>query len=66
MGVRKGSSFCNTPAKKLQNLRSPACKFINSAAEAFILILNFDPIKLSNKKALEKDKKRNELIVITR
>ena len=33
---------------------------------AFILILNFDPIKSLNKKALEKYKKRKELFVIAR
>ena len=62
----KGSSFCGTPAKQLHSLWSPACKLINSAAVAFILILSFDPIKRSNKKALEKDKKRNELFSISR
>ena len=44
-GGRKGCSFCSTSAKKIQNLWSPACKLINSAAAAFILILNFDPMK---------------------
>ena len=44
-GWHKGSSFCGTPAEKLQNLHSPASKLVNSATAAFILILNFDPIK---------------------
>ena len=47
-------------------MRSPAGKLINSVAAAFILILNFDPITCTNKKALEKDKERNELFRITR
>ena len=41
----KWSSFCRTATKKLQNLWPLASKLINSATAAFILILNFDPIK---------------------
>ena len=60
----KGSSFCCTSAKKLENLWSPACKLVNAADAVFIWILHFDSRKLSNKRALEKDKKKKELLGI--
>lgn len=63
-GGHKASLFCSTSRKILTNLWYLPCKLINFAAAALILLLNFDPIKCSYKKGLEKDKKRKELLVL--